>query len=57
MVHQHFVEEKNKPNTLFTNVVPQKRKQPPTQPCTFIIPYFNTMLLKTPKNFTTFEFP
>jgi len=34
-----------------------KRKQPPTQPCTFIIPYFNMKLLRTPNNLTTLEYP
>jgi hypothetical protein len=43
--------------TNLTNIVFQKRKQPPTQLCTFINPYFNTKLLKTPNNLITLEYP
>jgi len=32
-------------------------KQPPTQLCTFINPYFNTKLLKAPNNLITLEYP
>jgi len=35
----------------------EKENNPPTQPCAFIIPYFNMKLLKTPNNFTTLEYP
>jgi hypothetical protein len=40
-----------------TNTIFQKRNNPPTQPCAFIIPYSNMKLLKTPNNLITFEYP
>jgi len=35
----------------------RKKKQPPMQPCAFIIPYSNMKLLKILNNLTTFEYP
>jgi hypothetical protein len=46
-----------KKRTNLTNTVFQKRKQPPTQLCAFINPYFNTKLLKAPNNLITLEYP
>jgi len=53
MVYQLLLKKKTNP----TNTVFQKRKQPPTQLCTFINPYFNMMLLKAPNNLITLEYP
>jgi hypothetical protein len=35
----------------------EKENNPLTQPCAFIIPYFNMELVKAPNNITTFEYP
>ncbi len=35
----------------------EKKKQPPTEPCAFIIPYSNMKLLKTLNKLTTLEYP
>jgi hypothetical protein len=53
MVYQFLLKKRSNP----TNTVFQKRKQPPTQLCTFINPYFNTKLLKAPNNLITLEYP
>jgi hypothetical protein len=36
--------------------ISKKKKQPPTQPCAFNIPYFNMKLLKTLNNITTLKY-
>jgi hypothetical protein len=33
-----------------------KENNPPTQPCTFVIPYSNMKLQKNPNNLTTLEY-
>jgi hypothetical protein len=53
MVYELLLKKKTNP----TNIVFQKRKQPPTQLCAFINPYFNTKLLKAPNNLITLEYP
>jgi hypothetical protein len=53
MVYQLLLKKKTHP----TNTVIQKMKQPPTQLCAFINPYFNTKLLKAYNNFIIFEHP
>ncbi len=35
----------------------EKENNPPTQPCAFIIPYYNLKQLKTLNNLTTLEYP
>jgi hypothetical protein len=49
---------KKKINTLFINIEFQKKKNnPPTQPCTVIILYFNMKLLKHLNSLNTLEYP
>jgi len=57
MAQQHFVEEITNPTPYSPIPYSQKENNSPTQPYAFITPYFNTKLLKTLENLTTFKFP
>jgi hypothetical protein len=53
MVYHLLLKKRTNP----TNTIFQKRKQPLTQLCTFVNPYFNMKLLKAFNNVITLEYP
>jgi hypothetical protein len=57
MVINFLLKKKTNPTPYSLILNFKKENNPATQPCTFIIPYSNMKLLKTPINLTTLKYP
>jgi hypothetical protein len=56
MVTNFLLKKRTNPTPYSPIAYFKKENNPPTQPCAFIIPYFNMKLLKTLNNLITLEY-